>query len=73
MHLLNAQPGVVADGSEAIDLGQSPGQILFLSAADTDLAVVSAARANLGANFPSLRLANVMQLSHHMSVDLFCE
>ena len=73
MHLLNAQPGVVADGSEAIDLGQSPGQILFLSAADTDLSAVSAARANLGANFPSLRLANVMQLSHHMSVDLYCE
>ena len=73
MHLLNAQPGVVADGSEAIDLGQSPGQILFLSAADTDLSAVSAARANLGANFPSFRLANVMQLSHHMSVDLYCE
>ena len=73
MHLLNAQPGVVADGSEAIDLGQSPGQILFLSAADTDLAALSAARSSVGSNFPSLRLANVMQLSHPMSVDLYCE
>ena len=38
MHLLAAQPGVVSDGSEAIDLGQSPGDIVVLSAADTELA-----------------------------------
>ena len=38
MHLLIAQKGSIADGSEAIDLGQSPAEILFLSAADTELA-----------------------------------
>ena len=30
MHLLKAQPGVVADGSEAVDLGQTPGDIVVL-------------------------------------------
>ena len=39
MHLVKAQPGVVADGSEAVDLGQTPGDIVVLSAADTELAL----------------------------------
>ena len=73
MHLLKAQPGVVADGSEAVDLGQTPGDIIVLSAADTELASLAAARATLGAAFPSVRLANLMQLSHNASVDLYCE
>ena len=73
MHLLKAQPGVVADGSEAVDLGQTPGDIVVLSAADTELASLAAARATLGATFPSVRLANLMQLSHNASVDLYCE
>jgi cobaltochelatase CobN len=73
MHLLNAQPGAIADGTEAVDLGQTPGRIVFLSAADTELAALSAARAELPEGFPSVRLANLMQLSHHMSVDLYCE
>ena len=73
MHLLKAQPGVVADGSEAVDLGQTPGDIVVLSAADTELASLAAARATLGETFPSVRLANLMQLSHNASVDLYCE
>ena len=73
MHLLKAQPGVVADGSEAVDLGQTPGDIVVLSAADTELASLAAARAALGEAFPSVRLANLMQLSHNASVDLYCE
>ena len=73
MHLLKAQPGVVADGSEAVDLGQTPGDIVILSAADTELASLAAARATLGETFPSVRLANLMQLSHNASVDLYCD
>ena len=73
MHLLKAQPGVVADGSEAVDLGQTPGDIVVLSAADTELASLASARAVLGDTFPSVRLANTMQLSHNASVDLYCE
>ena len=73
MHLLQAQPGAIADGSEAVDLGQSPGDIVFLSAADTEIAALSAARSELGEEFPSLRLANLMQLSHNLSVDIYVD
>ncbi len=73
MHLLAAQPGVVSDGSEAIDLGQTPGDVVVLSAADTELACLAAARAGLGDDFPSLRLANLLQLAHNMSVDVYVD
>ena len=36
MHLLAAKPGAIVDGTEAVDLGQSPGDIVVLSAADTE-------------------------------------
>ncbi|HIP77013.1 MAG TPA: hypothetical protein EYH07_00905, partial [Kiloniellaceae bacterium] len=73
MHLLQATPGAIADGSEAVDLGQTPGDIVFLSAADTELAALAAAQAALGDEAPSLRLANLMQLGHNLSVDLYVE
>jgi cobaltochelatase CobN len=73
MHLLQATPGTVSDGSEAVDLGQDAGDIVFLSAADSELAALSAAQAEMGEGAPSLRLANLMQLGHNMSVDLYVE
>ncbi|MGE5546668.1 MAG: cobaltochelatase subunit CobN [Solirubrobacterales bacterium] len=72
MHLLAAQPGSISGGSEAVDLSQSPGDIVILSAADTELACLAAARRRLGPA-PTLRLANLMRLAHHMSVDLYVE
>ena len=73
MHLLAAKPGIVSDGSDAVDLGQTPGDIVVLSAADTELAALSAAQARAGAGAPTLRLANFLQLRHPMSVDLYVE
>ncbi len=73
MHLLAAQPGGIADGSEPVDLGQTPGDIVVLSAADTELANLAAARGGLGDAFPVLRLANLMNLSHNLSVDLYVD
>ncbi len=77
MHLLAARPGGISDGSEAVDLGQSPGDIIILSAADTDLQMLSAARqrqeGQTNQDAPSLRLANLMNLSHNMSVDLYVD
>jgi cobaltochelatase CobN len=72
MHLLLAQKGTISDGDEAIDLGQSPGDILFLSAADTELAAIAAAHGHGNAGF-SLRLASLMSLKHPMSVDTYIE
>jgi cobaltochelatase CobN len=72
MHLLLAQQGTISDGEEAIDLGQSPGDILFLSAADTELAAVAATHGRR-ADARSLRIASLMSLKHPMSVDAYVE
>lgn len=72
MHLLLAQKGTISDGNEAVDLGQTPGDILFLSAADTELASLAQVhRADPGG--PSLRLASFLSLTHPMSVDAYVE
>ncbi len=72
MHLLLAQQGTISDGEEAIDLGQSPGDVLLLSAADTELAAIATAYDEAAAGF-SLRLASLMSLKHPMSVDAYVE
>ena len=69
MHLLVAQKGSLSDGDEAVDLGQTPGDILFLSAADTELASIAAARQTAGRM--AWRLASLSDLKHPMSVDTF--
>ena len=73
MHLLAAQPGAIEDGADAVDLGQSPGEIVLLSAADTELACFAQAHAGLEDGAPTLRLANLMQLGHNLSVDRYAE
>ncbi len=76
MHLLAAQPGTIDDGSEAVDLGQTPGDIVMLTAADTEIACLAQAQARRlaeDADAPSLRLANLLHLGHNLSVDLYAE
>jgi cobaltochelatase CobN len=77
MHLLAAQPGMVTDGSEAVDLGQQPGDVVILSAAESELACLAGAQGRLvdafGDQTPSLRLASLLQLGHNMSVDLYID
>ena len=73
MHLLAATPGTVSNGDEAIDLDQSPGEIVFLTVADSELACFAKAAAELGDGAPSIRLANLLQLKHPYSVDLYVE
>jgi cobaltochelatase CobN len=76
MHLLAAAQGIIADGSDAVDLGQTPGDIVVLLSADTDIALLAAAQARRRAAdpaAPSLRLAPVMRLGHNLSVDLYME
>jgi len=73
MHLLNARRAAPEEAGEALDLGQTPGDIVFLSAADSDLACLAAAQARRPRDAPSLRLASLLQLAHPMSVDLYVE
>ena len=73
MHLLATIAGTIPDGSAAIDLAQTPGNIVLLSSADTELALLAAAQARRrtqDAKVPSLRLASVLRLGHNFSVDL---
>ncbi|HEV8016715.1 MAG TPA: cobaltochelatase subunit CobN, partial [Stellaceae bacterium] len=76
MHLLAALPGTISDGAAAVDLGQTPGDIVVFSAADSDLACLAAAQQRLvaaDAAWPSLRLASLLKLGHNYSVDLYIE
>src|SRR5205807_1193089 len=76
MHLLATEPGIIADGSTAVDLGQTPGDIIVLASADTEIALLAAAQTRRRAKdpaTPNLRLAPVMRLGHTMSVDLYME
>ena len=68
MHLLAATPGRI-DDTEAVDLNQTPADLVVISAADTELAALSHARQAMD-NAPDLRLANLSNLQHPMSVDL---
>ena len=72
MHLLAATPGAIDDGSEPVDLGQTPADVMVISAADTELAALSEARSEME-DAPTLRLASMMHLQHPMSVDLHIE
>ncbi|RDE09970.1 cobaltochelatase subunit CobN [Pelagibacterium lacus] len=71
MHLLAAQAGALQQEGEAIDLAQSPGDLVFASSADSELAMLAAAADRAGEE--GLRLANLMRLAHNFSVDLWCE
>ena len=88
MHLLNIeQSGALYDSAEAVDLDIPAGDIIRLSSADTDIALLAyAARRYVDAvpidgvlpsaspsNRPTIRLANYLSLSHPYSVDLFAE
>ena len=70
MHLLAAQPGTIEDGLEPVDPGQTPADMVFISAADTELVCLSESRTALNSKSPTLRLMNMMHLRHPMSVDM---
>lgn len=71
MHLLAAQAGALQQEGEAIDLNQTPGDIIFASAADSELAAMAGAVDRIGAD--NIRCANVLRLAHNMSVDLWLD
>ena len=72
MHLLVAQAGAAQAPDEAVDLGQDSAEVVVATMADTEIAVLAAARAAMG-DPPTLRLANIAALSHPMSVDVWAE
>src|ERR1700746_848923 len=73
MHLLATSAASLDDIVEPVDLGQPPGDIALLSFADSDLPGLAAAWAAERAALPRVRLAQLRDLKHPMSVDLWIE
>jgi len=77
MHLIRIDTVSLDEGEAAIDLGQAPGDIVFLSFTDSDLFGMAGAYAAVfpaaSDAAPTLRLAKLAKLRHPMSVDLYVE
>ena len=73
MHLLASTSASIDDLVEAVDLRQSPGDIVILSFADSDLSGLAAAWATQRDALPTVRLANLRDLRHPLSVDLWLD
>lgn len=71
MHLLAAKPGGFNDEEGIIDLQQTPADIVILSAQDTSLGLLADVAENLPDNFPSIRLANLINLNNLSAYDLY--
>src|SRR3970040_1731906 len=73
MHLLTTSSATLDDIVEPVDLAQPPGDVAILSFADSDLAGLAAAWASERDALPSLRLVQLRDLRHPMSVDLWID
>ncbi|MEB2847520.1 cobaltochelatase subunit CobN [Rhizobiales bacterium RZME27] len=73
MHILATTSSSLDDLIEPVDLDQTPGDVVVLSFTDSDLNGIASAWATGGDRMPSLRLANISELRHPMSVDLWID
>lgn len=73
MHLLRTQPGGFVPDDSIADLGQTPAELVILCSGDSHLALLAETAQQLPEDFPSLRLANPMQVQNHASVDLYVD
>ena len=69
MHLLAVPSTSLDETDAAVDLGQTPADIMALSFSDSDLSALAAAWRASPEALPSLRLASLKKLRHPMSVD----
>ena len=73
MHVPRIETRTLDETVEALDLGQTPADIVFLSFSDSDLNAVARAYDALPEPKPSLRIASLAALRHPFSVDLYLE
>lgn len=73
MHLLRTQPGGFVPDDSIADLGQTPADLVILCSGDSHLALLAETAEQLPAHFPSVRLANPMQVQNHASVDVYVD
>ncbi len=72
MHLVKTQSHSLDEAAAAVDLDQTPGDVVFLSFSDSDLSGVASAWSELASKL-TLRIANLNALAHPYSVDLYVE
>ncbi len=73
MHLLRTIAGGFADEDGVARLDQTPADVVVLSAADTELALLADARDSAPVDGPGLRLASLLLLKSHGSVDAYLD
>lgn len=73
MHLFAAQPGGFSDAEGIIDLDQKPARLVILSAADSVLSLLAARADRLASQYPSLCLANWLNLKKPAAFDLYAD
>jgi cobaltochelatase CobN len=73
VHLLARQIGTLDETASAVDLEQTPAECVFLSFSDSDVAAMAAVHSEMPAGRPTLRLANLSDLKHPFSIDLYLD
>ena len=73
MHLLVQESRRLDEDEQAVDLGQTPADLMFLSFSDSDLGAFAAGWHRANGTLPMLRLANLVALRHPMSVDNYID
>lgn len=73
MHLLVRETRTLDEQDGAVDLGQTPADLVYLSFSDSDLGAMAAAWQAMEGTRPGLRLASLARLRHPMSVDLYVD
>ncbi|HEY5203683.1 MAG TPA: cobaltochelatase subunit CobN [Roseiarcus sp.] len=73
MHVPRIEVKTLDETVEALDLGQTPADIVFLSFSDSDLNALARAYDAFSEPKPTLRIASLAALRHPFSVDLYLE
>jgi len=73
MHVIFRESHGLEESEAPRDLGQSPADLVVLSFSDSDLGAFAAGWHRADGKLPSLRLANLSQLKHPLSVDTYIE
>jgi cobaltochelatase CobN len=73
MHVPRIETRTLDETVEALDLGQTPADIVFLSFSDSDLNALARAYDAFPEPKPTLRIASLAALRHPFSIDLYLE
>jgi cobaltochelatase CobN len=73
MHVVFRESRGLEETATPRDIGQDPADLVVLSFSDSDLAAFAAGWRRGRENLPSLRLANLAELRHPLSVDTYIE